>query len=226
MTVLPELRVVGPRRMGFDEAFRLQERLRDACIAGGPQCLLMVEHPPTISIGSKGDAGDVIADAGRLAERGVQVRRTNRGGEVTFHGPGQLVAYPVIDLKRRGRDLHRYLRDLERWLVRLCRGYGVEAHADSPHTGVWVADRKIASIGIAVRRWVGYHGVALNVTTDLSFFDLIVPCGLRGVTMTSLEKELGAAPEFDEVAARAARAFAEEFGFTPSRESSETAVAP
>jgi lipoate-protein ligase B len=136
---------------------------------------------------------------------------TNRGGEVTLHAPGQLVAYPIISLTERGRSLHRYLRDLEAWLVDLCRSYGVAAHADSPQTGVWVEGRKIASIGIAARRWVTYHGVALNVSTDLSLFGLIVPCGLRDVVMTSLERELGGAPSLTEVAARAAEMFAARF---------------
>ena len=157
-----------------------------------------------ITVGRSGSARDVLADGERLERLGVSVEETNRGGEVTFHGPGQLVAYPIIDLTPRGRDLHRYLRDLEAWLVRVCRSYGVPAHAQSPHTGVWVEDRKIASIGIAVRRWVSTHGVALNVDVDLGWFDLIVPCGMPGVRMTSLKQELGEAPPMAEVAGRAA----------------------
>lgn len=210
---VPELLVMGLRRLSFAEAFRLQVRLRDACIASGgrPNYLLLVEHPPTITIGRRGRRSDVLAGDRRLDELDVSLAETNRGGEVTFHGPGQLVIYPIINLRHRGCDLHRYLRDLERWLVRLCRSYGVEAHADSPDTGVWVGDRKIASIGIAVRRWVSYHGVALNVATDLSYFGLIVPCGLEGVTMTSLERELETPPALTEVAERAAIYFAEEF---------------
>jgi len=212
-TMRPPLACLPLRTLGYEEAFREQVRLRDACIEGsGTDCLMLVEHPPTVTIGRSGGPHDVLADAERLATLGVRVVETNRGGEVTYHGPGQLVAYPVIDLRRRGRDLHRYLRDLEAWLVGLCRSYGVPAHADSPHTGVWVAGRKIASIGIAVRRWIAYHGAALNVSTDLTQFGLIVPCGLPGVTMTSLERELGAAPPPAEVAERAAESFAECFG--------------
>jgi lipoate-protein ligase B len=208
-----ELEVMGLRRMEYEEALRLQERLRDECLASGGRrnYLLMVEHPPVITVGRSGSARDVLADTGRLAQLGVSVVETNRGGEVTFHGPGQLLAYPIIDLAPRGRDLHRYLRDLEAWLVRVCRSYGVAAHAQSPHTGVWVEGGKIASIGIAVRRWVSTHGVALNVDTDLSYFDLIVPCGLEGVRMTSLAAELGAAPPLEEVAGRAAEFFAQDF---------------
>jgi lipoate-protein ligase B len=198
--------------MGFAEALELQLQLRDECIRDPARAsLLMVEHPPTISIGLKGDREDVVAAPGRLAQLGVEVVETNRGGEVTLHAPGQLVVYPIISLAERGRSLHRYLRDLETWLVAVCRSCGVPAHPRSPHTGVWVEDRKIASIGIAARRWVTYHGVALNVSTDMSLFDLIVPCGLKDAAMTSLERELGAAPPMVEVAARAADAFAERF---------------
>jgi len=205
------------RRLGYEEAFREQVRRRDAVIEQRePECLMLLEHTPTVTIGRTGVRGDVLADADALAARGVAVAETNRGGEVTYHGPGQLVVYPILDLRRRGRNLHRYLRDLEAWLVALCRGYGVPAHADSPHTGVWVEDRKIASIGIAVRHWVAYHGVALNVTTDLSQFDLIVPCGLRGVTMTSLARETGTVPALADVALRAAETFAEHFEMTPA----------
>ena len=201
--------------MGFGAAFDLQVRLRDECIESGgtPGYLLLVEHPPTITIGRTGDRDAVLAQSDRLAELGVEVVETNRGGQVTYHGPGQLVAYPIISLRER-QDLHRYLRDLEAWLVDVCRSYGVDAHADSPHTGVWVEGRKIASIGIAVRRWVTYHGVALNVSTDLSHFDLIVPCGLEGVQMTSLERETDTARQLQEVAERAAALFAERFGMT------------
>jgi lipoyl(octanoyl) transferase len=122
-----------------------------------------------------------------------------------------MVAYPILNLRERGRDLHRYLRDLEQWLVKLCQGYGVDAHADSPHTGVWVEDRKIASIGIAARQWVSYHGIALNVTTDLEFFDLIVPCGQPDCPMTSLLAETGEERTLEDVAADAAEVFAEHF---------------
>jgi lipoate-protein ligase B len=215
----PELHVSAVRTLDFAEAFRLQERLRDDCIAseGRRSYLLLVSHPHTVTLGRSGGYRDVLAAQERLSELGVAVAETNRGGEVTYHGPGQLVAYPIISLAGRGRDIHRYLRDLEAWLVRLCRSYGVAAHADLVHTGVWVAERKIASIGIAVRRWVTYHGVALNVSTDLTYFGLIVPCGLRGVTMTSLEKELGSAPPLEEVAERAARYFSEDFSMKLER---------
>jgi lipoate-protein ligase B len=209
-----ELRVYGLRRMPYGEALRMQLRLRDECIrtGGHAQCLMLVEHPPVITIGRSGDEGDLLFERHKRAGRGVEVVECSRGGRITYHGPGQMVAYPIVHLGSRGRDLHRYLRDLEQWVVRLCRSYSVEAHADGPQTGVWVGERKIASIGIACRRWVTYHGVALNVSTDLADFDLIVPCGLQGVTMTSIEREAGHAPPLEDVSRRAAAMFAQDFG--------------
>jgi len=210
----PELLCTALQRWDYRDALRRQLELRDLVIAedAGRNYLMLVEHPPTITIGRSGTDGEVLADPDALERRGVTVVETNRGGKVTYHGPGQLVVYPIVDLRRRGPDLRRYLLDLQKWLVGVCRSCGVPAHADGPHTGVWVAHRKIASVGIAVRRWVTYHGVALNVCVDLREFDMIVPCGLAEPDMTSLERELGAAPPMAEVADRAARQFAEHFG--------------
>jgi lipoate-protein ligase B len=209
------LKIIGPRMEDYEAALDLQHRLVEQCLESGRRdnFLLMIEHPPVITIGRSGAGEDVLADRKTLSERGVAVVATNRGGQVTFHGPGQLVVYPVIDLKARGSDLHHYLRGLEGWLVGLLQTYGIEAGVNPPHTGVWVGGAKIASIGIAVRRWVAYHGVALNVATDLSFFDTIVPCGLSGVEMTSMEALLGNAPPLEDVARRAAQLFCEQFGF-------------
>jgi lipoate-protein ligase B len=205
--------VIGPIQMVYDDAVSLQTRLRKECARRGcdRDFLLFVEHPHTITVGVKGESAEVLAEARKLREMGVEVHKTNRGGQVTYHGPGQLVGYPILNLRERGRDLHRYLRDLEQWLVKLCRSYDVDAHADSPHTGVWVEDRKIASIGIAARQWVSYHGVALNVTTDLDYFNLIVPCGQPECRMTSLLEETGRERTIQNVAGDAARFFAEHF---------------
>ncbi|MDP6106902.1 MAG: lipoyl(octanoyl) transferase LipB [Candidatus Brocadiia bacterium] len=215
------LTVIGPVRMAYNDAFALQKRLVERVLAseGRENLLVLIEHPAIITIGRSGSEAQVLADGELLREQGVAVVRTNRGGKATLHSPGQLVAYPVIDLKARGSDLHRYLRELEKWLVRLLEGYGIRADVEASRTGVWAGGGKIASIGIAVRRWVAYHGVALNVSTDLELFELIVPCGLEGVRMTSMAelfrsgKVAGSAPEFAEVAERAAALFAEEFGF-------------
>ena len=210
-----DLAVFGLSRMPHEEAFALQSRLRERCTRseGTENFLILVEHPPVVTVGRSGSLTDVCVSSERLGELGVSLVETNRGGGVTFHGPGQLVMYPIVDLRPRGRDLHRYLRDLEGWLVRLCLSYGVDAAADEEYTGVWVEGSKIAAIGVAVRAWVSYHGVALNVSTDLTYFDLIVPCGIKGRGVTSMAEILGAAPAMEEVAGRAAGLFCDEFGF-------------
>ena len=201
--------------MAYQAAVAAQQALLTECLESGRRSnfLLLLEHPPVITVGRSGANGDVLAGQDALGKRNVALARTNRGGGVTFHGPGQLVMYPVIDLKAQGADLHGYLRGLERWLLRVLDSYRIAAQVNPPYTGVWTGGAKIASIGIAVRRWVAYHGVALNVSTDLSFFDMIVPCGLSGVEMTSMAAALGKAPPLEDVACEAARLFCEEFGF-------------
>jgi lipoate-protein ligase B len=210
-----KLHVSGLERVGYEEAYERQQKLVEKCLEseGRDNFLMLVEHPPVITVGRSGEVSDVLADNERLRERGVDVVETNRGGKATFHGPGQLVVYPIIDLRSRGRDLHRYLRDLEDWLVSLLAEYDIQAEGKSSHTGVWVDGDKIASIGIAVRRWISYHGVALNVINDMTFFNLIVPCGLPDIRMISMEylvdRELG----LSIVADRAADRFADTFDF-------------
>jgi lipoyl(octanoyl) transferase len=210
-----KLHVAELQRLGYPAACELQERLVERCVESGriENFLLPVEHPPVITIGRSGKNDEVLAAVDELRSRGVEIFETNRGGRTTFHGPGQLVMYPIIDLKARGEDLHKYLRDLERWLVRLLAELGVDAGVNPPHTGVWVHGSKIASIGIAVRKWVAYHGVALNVSPDLSFFRLIVPCGIKDVKMTSIAEVTGGKPSLTDVAERAVRLFCEEFDF-------------
>ena len=210
------LTVCGPEKLSYDDGVQAQLRLRQLCedSGGRENFLMLVEHPPVVTLGRSAAQHEVLAPEEMLREKGVQVAGTTRGGKVTFHGPGQLVGYPIIDLRRRGRDLHRYLRDLEAWLINLSGSYSVEAHRNKGKTGVWVGDCKLAAIGVAVRRWYSYHGIALNVTTDLSYFDLIVPCGFRDCGVTSLERERGEAPDWDEVAERAVRTFCDEFEFS------------
>jgi len=214
------LTVLRFERLPYHRAYELQVALRDRCLeSGGRENFLMfLEHLPVITIGRGGDRTEVLVTMQELSRRGIEVVETNRGGRVTYHGPGQLVMYPIIDLSCRGRDLHRYLRDLERWLIDICRSYGIEGTTEAGRTGVWVGQNKIASIGIAVRRWVSYHGVALNVSTDLSCFDLITPCGFTDRGTTSMAAELGQrAPSLEEVAQRALELFCLHFGFTNVR---------
>jgi lipoate-protein ligase B len=188
-----ELWVVHLGLRPYAEVLELQRAVAAARIAGEiPQdVLLLVEHPPVVTLGRGArDASHVIASAALLAARGVERFEVDRGGDVTFHGPGQLVGYPIIDLNRHRQDLHWYLRQVEDLLIRALHTLGIAAEQSAGLTGVWTGGRKIASIGVHARQWVTWHGFALNVTTDLSYFDLIVPCGIHGVTMTSVEQEL------------------------------------
>ena len=176
----------------YREGLALQQALVDARAAGrAPDRLLFPDHPPVLTIGRSPSAGSVVASPEALRQAGIEVFEVARGGDVTWHGPGQLVGYLILDLEAQGRDLHRFLRDIEQGLIDALAGWGIEAGREPGRTGVWSRGEKIASIGIAVRRWVSYHGFALNVAPDLRFFDLIHPCGLRGIQMTSVAKRLG-----------------------------------
>ncbi len=187
------MRTLDVRRLGrvpYGEALDLQRRLADDRIAGAiPDTLVLLEHPPVITLGRGTRASSLPLPPDVLRARGIDVFEIERGGDVTYHGPGQLVGYPILDLHGLTPDLHWYLRQLEEALIRALAAFGVPAERNPGYTGVWTRGRKIASIGIHVRQWVTWHGFALNVTTDLSAFDLIVPCGIRDVVMTSIGKE-------------------------------------
>jgi len=183
-----EVRDLG--RVPYGAALELQRRLAQERIEGRiPDTLLLLEHPPVITLGRGTRQTSLPIDPEALKRRGVEVVEIERGGDVTYHGPGQLVGYPIIDLQQHRPDLHWYLRRLEDVLITALFGLGIEAERREQYTGVWTKGRKIASIGIHVRQWVTWHGFALNVTTDLSPFSLIVPCGIPDVVMTSVEKE-------------------------------------
>jgi lipoate-protein ligase B len=188
-----ELAVVGLGRMAYGEALALQRDLAQRRIdrALEHDLLLLVEHPPVITLGRGSHAEHLVAPREFLNARGVEVFEVERGGDITFHGPGQLVGYPIYDLSGHRKDLHWFLRSLEDGLIATLGEFGIPGERRAGYTGVWTAGRKIASIGIHVKQWVTWHGFALNVMTDLSLFDLIVPCGIPGVTMTSMQKELG-----------------------------------
>jgi lipoate-protein ligase B len=171
----------------------LQRSLARQRISGelADDVLLLVEHEPVITMGRATQAGSLPLSAAELNRRGVGQYEVERGGDATFHGPGQLVGYPILDLREHREDLHWYLRTLEEGLIRALDALSIPAGRNPGLTGVWTRGRKIASIGIHVKQWVTYHGFALNVTTDLSYFDLIVPCGIQNVIMTSVAMELG-----------------------------------
>lgn len=203
-------------RMAYAEALELQRELARARIAGvvDQDVLLLVEHPPVVTLGrsSRGQQ-HLLASPALLAQRGIELFDVERGGDVTFHGPGQLVGYPIIDLKRHKKDLHWYLRQIEQSLIDALAQFGIAAERNVGYTGVWTQGRKIASIGVHARDWVTWHGFALNVTTDLSYFDVMVPCGIQAVTMTSVEREAGASgTSLDHVADVVSQAMAAVFG--------------
>jgi lipoyl(octanoyl) transferase len=185
-------RILELGQVEYDRARSIQLQLVDKHIAGDAgDTFVFVEHPPTITIGRGARENNIIAPPATLAERGVKVCEVERGGDVTFHGPGQQVVYPILDLESRGRDLHRFLRELEEVVIRFLTHYGVRGERVEGKTGVWVEGRKICAIGIAVKHWVSYHGLALNLSNDLTYFELINPCGFPSSTVTSLETLLG-----------------------------------
>lgn len=173
--------------IGYAEALAMQQQLVSEVWAGGPEALLLLEHPPVYTVGAGGSLANVLDPA-------LRALRVNRGGDVTYHGPGQLVGYPILDLSRRGRDLHRYLRFLEEFLVQLSAGLGVAGFTVAGRTGVWTGRGKLAAIGVGVRHWVSMHGFCLNVAADTSPFERINPCGMAGCRITSLARELGDEP--------------------------------
>lgn len=213
------LHVVEYGAVPYDEAVALQQRLVEDRKAGVvPDTLVLLEHPHVVTLGVKvrNSRTHVLASDVDLATRGVGLYESGRGGDVTYHGPGQLIGYPVIDLKPDRTDAHRYVRDLEEVLLQVCGSYGVQATREPGLTGVWVGDEKIAAIGVRLSRWVTSHGFALNVNPDLSYFSLIVPCGIEGRGVTSLARVLGQAPDMAEVRARVVAAFADVFERHPS----------
>ena len=191
-------------------ALELQEHLVESKQREfGADILLLVEHPHVYTLGRGGKESNVIAP------RDVPVYRTSRGGDVTYHGPGQLVVYPIIDLRSKLRkDVHRFVRNLELSAILTMADFGILATRLPPYTGIWIDDRKIAAIGVAVRRCIAFHGLALNVNTDLSYFERIIPCGLSWAQVTSMQKELGQEQSIESVRDRFLRHFAEVFGYS------------
>jgi lipoyl(octanoyl) transferase len=216
----PVERRLEVRRLGlvpYAEALTQQRALVEERRAGQVgDLLLFVEHPHVLTLGVRGDGGrsHVLASADALAARGVEIFETGRGGDITYHGPGQIVGYPIIDLNPDRRDVHRYVRDLEDVLMRTAADYGVAATRVEGLTGVWVGREKLAAIGVRIARWITSHGFALNVTTDLDYFELIVPCGIADRGVTSLERLLGRTVDRREVEDRIAAHFAGVFGMS------------
>lgn len=202
------LRVAFAGQVPYRVALAWQEALVDSCSQGGPDVLLLLEHPPIYTLGRGADERFL----GEAARGQTEVLRVSRGGQVTWHGPGQLVGYPIFDLRRHRQDVHWYVRTLEGVLVAALSEFGIAAERRPGYPGVWTAGRKIGSLGVGIRRWVTWHGFALNVACDLAPFERIVPCGIAGIRMTSMAAE-GKAADMRSVAERVLQAVLEAFGF-------------
>jgi lipoic acid synthetase len=178
--------------MEYQEAYKLQRTLHRQRVEGKiSDVLLLLEHPPTITVGKSGTLDNVLIAGERLARQGISLFFIDRGGDVTYHGPGQLVGYPIVDLGQRGKDLHRYVNDLEEVMLRTLRDFSIDGDRDKCHPGVWVNEQEIAAIGLSLRNWVSMHGFALNINIDLEHFSFINPCGFSDRRATSMSKILG-----------------------------------
>lgn len=186
------MRVINLGIIPYKNAYALQKEILSEVISSRREdTLILCEHPHTFTIGRSGSKDNILADKETLDRFGIRVCETDRGGDITYHGPGQLVVYPILNLAHFKKDIHWYLRVLEQAAIDFLAEFGIFGHTKLGSTGVWVNANKIASIGIGIKRWVTYHGIAININTDLSYFDYIVPCGLQGVKMASAKELLG-----------------------------------
>jgi len=211
--------LLTPGLVDYQQAWDWQRHLAQSCYKGeGTEALLLLEHPHTYTLGRSSNPAHVLLSPAEMERRGVKVYEIDRGGDVTYHGPGQLVGYPILNLRRRGGDLHRYLRDIEEVLIRTVGDFGIQAGRIPGLTGVWVGQEKIAAIGIKVTQGISSHGFALNVMPDLSYFDGIIPCGISDKGVTSMARLLNRPITLDEVTAQLLPHFAEIFNVTLTRE--------
>lgn len=198
--------------VGYIQAYNLQRKLLQQRLEGEiADVLLLLKHPPVFTIGKSGKLENVLISQEELAEEGISLFFTDRGGDVTYHGPGQLVGYPIIDLRQRGKDIHRYVDDLEEVLIRTLASFSITATRDESHAGVWVEGEEIAAMGIAVKKWVTMHGFALNVNPNLEHFSLINPCGFSDRKATSISKLLSKSIPMEEVIERLIAHFSDVF---------------
>ncbi len=192
-----EVRDLG--RVGYLACVDLQAQTLEEVLTGSaPDTLILVEHDPALTLGANFHEENLLHPVEEYERQGIEVIRTDRGGDVTYHGPGQLVIYPIFNVANQGKDLHKWLRNLEETMILTAQAFGLNPRRFPPHTGVWINDLKLAAIGIKIKRWVSMHGIALNCNNDLTTFDLIVPCGIQGYGVTSLSQELGRNVTIDE----------------------------
>jgi lipoyl(octanoyl) transferase len=203
-------------RISYQEAYQIQKETVNRVLKGGPQTVFLCEHPAVLTLGRMAKESHLLASREDLKKQKINVISIDRGGDITLHAPGQLVVYPILDLNGVGRDLRAYLRKLEQVAIDLLDGFGIVASRFLGQTGVWVDDKKIASLGIGVRRWISFHGLAININTDLNLFRLIKPCGLD-VEMTSLSALKGQPLDMDEIKTRTLKSFQNVFKMNGER---------
>lgn len=211
--------VINLGRMEYAKALEMQqEKWEKVSREEERDTLFLVEHPPVLTLGVRGKKENILVPEEQLIKLGVSIQQVSRGGDVTYHGPGQIVGYPVMNLKHFGRDIHYYVERIENTFIKLLKDdYGITAErGDKTYTGVWVGNNKITAIGIQVKRWTTMHGFAFNVNTDLSHFNWIVPCGLSDRGVTSLEKLTNQKQDMEKLFRRTAEVFCESFGVTPN----------
>ena len=208
------MKIVDLGKMDYMEALKIQEDLMQKHLNGeGEDTLLLVEHPPVLTLGRRGEYSNILLAKDYLENMGVSVYEVSRGGDVTYHGPGQIVGYPIMNLENHGKDIKQFIWKLEEVIIRLLKDlYDIEATRDEKkYTGVWVGDEKITAIGVAVKRWVTMHGFAFNVNTNLEHFKWINPCGIMDKGVTSMEKLIGKEADFEEIKRKVADYFVEVF---------------
>jgi len=199
-------------KVGYSDGLRLQAEAVDRLRSDeGAEQLFLLEHPHVFTLGRAANRANILLSSDQLEERGIEVHETGRGGDVTYHGPGQIVGYPIINLKPDRCDVHRYVRDIEEVMIRAIADFGIDGSRIKGLTGVWIGDEKIGAIGVRIARWITSHGFALNVNTDLGYFGMIVPCGITHKGVTSMSKLLGRNLDIQEVARTLARHFGEVF---------------
>jgi lipoate-protein ligase B len=211
------MEIIDLGSIDYQEAWSLQRKYVDKVIANqGNSYLLLCEHPPVLTLGRLADRSHILFSEDKLRQQGIPVIAVDRGGDVTLHAPGQLVVYVIANLQRYGKDLHGYLHQLEQVGIDFLKLFDIMGYRIPGKTGVWVNGRKMISAGIGVKRWISYHGISINIHTDLSLFDMIYPCGMD-VSMTSVEQEAGVRPAMEDVKEKVSQLFQQELGMPDER---------
>jgi len=208
--------------MEYKQAWEMQLYYAEQLLEGGPETLIFVEHEPVYTLGANFHAENMAMPLEFYTDKGISIERTDRGGDVTYHGPGQLTIYPIFSIEKRGKDLHKWLRDLEEVVLTVLRNEGFEGYRFPPHTGAWIDGKKVAAIGIKAKRWINIHGIGFNINNDLEPFRWIIPCGIKEYGVTNLQQILGREVSLEEAKSLVCKAFEEVFELTKLGHSNET----